>query len=128
MNEQGCCGSQLNDVKATKEVAPAVDIALDESTGAYRIVVDLPGVNEADVEVQAHDGELEIVAGVGGRDNEGDVLLCEAPQRSYRRRFRLAEDIDVEKISAQFEAGVLTLDLPRVASAKPRKIEIRSAH
>ncbi|MBD3166369.1 Hsp20 family protein, partial [bacterium] len=40
------------------------------------------------------------------------------------RRFRLDNAIDAEKIGAGFESGVLTIHLPKVEIAKPRRIEI----
>jgi HSP20 family protein len=128
MSEKSYCRSQQSDVAPTKEFSPAVDIVFDESSGAYRIVVDLPGIDEQGIEIRTHEGELEISARAPEAELEGDLLLCEAPLRSYRRRFRLAEDVAVDKISAHLEVGVLTVDLPRVVAAQPRRIEIRSAH
>jgi HSP20 family protein len=100
---------------------------LDEKGGAYRIVVDLPGVDEREVDVQAHDGELQISDSAAPREVQGDVLCCEVPHRSYLRRFRLAEDVDVERISAHLEAGVLTVELPRVPAKQPKRIEVRAS-
>lgn len=128
MNEKACCRSEKDDVAPTKEVFPAVDIVLDVDSGTYRIVVDVPGVDEHEIEVRTHDGELEISAGAREAEFDGELLLCELPLRSYRRKFRLAEDIDVDKICAHLEAGVLTVELPRIVAARPKKIEIRGAH
>jgi HSP20 family protein len=128
MNEKTCCRSQESDVASAKEFFPAVDVVLDETSGRYRIVVDVPGVDEHDIEVKTHKGELEISAGARASEFDGELLLCEVSLRSYRRKFRLAEDIDVDKICAHVEAGVLTVELPRVVAAQPKKIEIRGAH
>ncbi len=128
MNEKACCRSEESEVAPTKEFFPAVDVVLDVDSGAYRIVVDVPGVDEHEIEVRTHEGELEISAGARGSEFDGELLLCEVPLRSYRRKFRLAEDIDVDKICAHVEAGVLTVELPRIVAARPKKIEIRGAH
>ena len=43
----------------------------------------------------------------------------------YRRAFSLSRELDAQKISAEFDKGVLRLRIPKAAHAQPRKVEIR---
>jgi len=92
---------------------PRVDIL--EQPKAYSLVADFPGVAKADVEVQLDNGELTIS---GRRTNRSGVPL------EYRRVFSVDPAIDSERISAQLENGVLTVNLPKPEAVKPRRITI----
>jgi HSP20 family protein len=52
------------------------------------------------------------------------VLLREYGIGDYRRTFRVSEQIDASRISAQYRHGVLTLRLPKAERARPRKIKV----
>jgi HSP20 family molecular chaperone IbpA len=68
--------------------------------------------------------ELACAGGLasGANKEQGDTTV-----RSYSTTFKLGEDIDVEKITAQLDAGVLTVQLPLVVAKQPRRIEIKAA-
>lgn len=110
--------------------APLADIALDPSQGSYRIVLDIPGVSEENLTLKTEDQTLTISAKISfdslrSQGASGVAAQCEAPQRSYHRVFRLSDDVDVERISAFLDAGVLTIELPKQAHKQPRKIPVR---
>jgi HSP20 family molecular chaperone IbpA len=44
---------------------------------------------------------------------------------NYYRQFKISEQIDADKTTAELNNGVLTLVIPKAESAKPKKIEIR---
>lgn len=50
--------------------------------------------------------------------------LSERPLGIFSRQLVLADTLDTERITADYEAGVLTLRIPIAERAKPRKIEI----
>lgn len=120
----GNCANHVKEA-APRSYAPLTDIVLDNSQGSYRIVLDMPGVAEEDLCLKVEEQALTVSAntksGIGG----GNMLRCEAPQRSYHRVFHLSEDVDVERIAASLEAGVLTIELPKQAHKQPRKIPVR---
>ncbi len=94
----------------------------------YRITVALAGFSEDDLDVTINEGVLIISArNTQEKEEESDdgrYLHRGIAQRSFERRFRLAETIRV--IGAALENGLLTIDLQREVPEhlKPRKINI----
>lgn len=112
--------------KPEKLYVPAVDIF--ETAGAVHVLAEMPGVGKDGVEVDLEDGTLTIRGSMSFRPQVGEkVLLQEFEAGHYLRKFTVAETIDQEQIQARMADGVLTLVLPRVAPARPRKIEVKGA-
>jgi HSP20 family protein len=101
---------------------PRVDIL--ESEEELTLFADLPGVKEGDVDIRFENGELTLHARRQPSNMTGTVL-CENAVGDFFRAFRISEQIDSGKIWAELKNGVLTLHLPKVEAAKPRKITIR---
>jgi HSP20 family protein len=109
--------------------APAVDIV--EKADAFEITADLPGLDEKDIEVQLVNGNLTIKGEKKEEKEEKkqDYYLKERRFGSFQRSFGVPEDVDADKIAANFNKGVLTIKLPKKAEAqKPsKKIEVKAA-
>ena len=96
----------------------------------YRITIALAGFSEDDLDVTINEGVLIVSARNNAEKEEDDddsrFLHRGIAQRSFERRFRLAETIRV--IDAALENGLLTIDLQREVPEhlKPRKINITS--
>jgi HSP20 family protein len=61
-------------------------------------------------------------------EREGDeVLVRERPEGAFSRQLFLGQHLDLERIQASYDQGVLTLSIPVAETAKPRRIEVRSA-
>lgn len=104
---------------------PPVDII--ETPDGLRMLLDMPGVEPGDIDIQYENGVLTIEGKVQPRKREGvEYLLCEYGVGDYFRSFALGEGIDANKIEASFDDGVMTLTLPKAEALKPRKIEIKS--
>ncbi|MBF0497250.1 MAG: Hsp20/alpha crystallin family protein [Deltaproteobacteria bacterium] len=102
---------------------PDVDIYEDQS--ALTLVADMPGVDGDHIEIDTKDNHLIIVGHITPAAGEGEhVLLKEYNEGRFHRKFVLADIIDQEKISATMKNGVLTLVLPKIERAKPRKIAV----
>jgi HSP20 family protein len=102
---------------------PAVDLI--EKDKEYQVTAELPGLDEKNVEVKLHNGSLVISGEKKEEREEKDkgYFLSERRFGSFRRAFRLPEDVDKEKIDATFAKGVLTVRLPKSATAqKPEKV------
>ncbi|GGY20019.1 Hsp20/alpha crystallin family protein [Paludibacterium paludis] len=52
---------------------------------------------------------------------------AEIDQPRYWRTFSLSRELDIDKVTAEFSDGVLTLRIPKTEQALPRKIEIKVA-
>ncbi|MEW6530067.1 MAG: Hsp20/alpha crystallin family protein [Thermodesulfobacteriota bacterium] len=101
---------------------PAVDICENETE--LIVMVDMPGVNGKNVEIDLRDEVLSIVGKVTDAAPVGEELLTEYRTGNYFRSFRITDIVDQEKISASLTDGVLTLVLPKSQKAVPRKIPI----
>jgi len=110
--------------KPDKYFVPAVDIY--ETREAVTLLAEMPGVSKDGVEIGLEEDTLTIKGTRGDYAIPGDkVLLQEFESGHYYRNFNLAETIDREAISAKMTAGILTLVLPKMAPAKPRRIEVK---
>lgn len=103
---------------------PPVDIF--ESQDALTVVADLPGVEKNGLNVRVDEDVLTIEGRVRHADHKGN-LLNEYDLVDYWRQFRLSEEIDAERISAEIKHGALTLRLPKAEPAKPRQIQIKAS-
>jgi HSP20 family protein len=97
---------------------PNVDCFHTDEPHALTIVVELPGVDPASVQVAAGE-RLLLIAGERVRPAvTGRVYQqMEIEYGTFQRQVRLAEDVDPERASAAFENGVLTIVLPVVTTA-----------
>ena len=102
---------------------PSVD--LYETVDRYVLTAELPGVARSDIDIRFHDGFLLIQ---GHRPSPH--VPCEQYHRVERghgpftRRFALPVAIDVERISADLKDGILTITIPKAATAVPRRIDV----
>lgn len=108
---------------------PAVDVT--ETDTAMKMTVELPGIDQKDVHIEL-DGQVLTLRGekvderVEG-DKKKDFYLEERSYGAFQRSFTLPPNIDVDKITASFDKGVLTLQMPKMAEVKPRGREITIA-
>lgn len=89
---------------------PAVSVT--EEDGETRVSAEIPGVKPEDVKVNVENTLLSI---------EG-----QKPGYSFKRSFTLPSSVNAEAISAKYEHGVLTVNLPKAEKAKPRQIAVAS--
>jgi len=101
---------------------PRVDIY--ETEKDLTLLADLPGIDPKNLEIDLRDDTLTIVGTAEADDEERRYLFREYGVGNFQRQFTLSEVIDQEKISAKLTNGVLTLVLPKVEKAKPRKITV----
>lgn len=108
----------------TAAFMPSFDVK--EAPDAYQFKADLPGIQEADLEISLEGTRLTVA---GKRDeealNEGDRLhLAERSHGRFSRTFTLPEDVEGEKVVAELRHGVLTLMVPKRPETRPRKINV----
>ena len=109
-------------------VAPRVDVSEDDK--AYEIAAEMPGVEEKNIEVTVKENRLTLKGEKKSEKEEKkkDYHMTERSYGSFERSFQLPEDIEADKISAEFANGVLKVMLPKSAQAKTkeRKVSIKA--
>ena len=104
---------------------PAADIF--ENDNSITVLADMPGVRAEDLKIDLHESVLTLTGHVTAPEKPGESdVLREYRSGTFFRQFSLAETIDQSKIDARLTDGVLRLELPKVESARPRQITVRS--
>jgi len=102
---------------------PAADIF--ETSQALTVVMEMPGVEKKDLDVGLENDLLRVEGKVEFSKYEGmEPVYTEYNIGHFSRSFTLSSKIDQGGISAQLEDGVLTLTLPKIKDAQPRRIAI----
>jgi HSP20 family protein len=102
---------------------PNVDIY--ELADQLVVQADMPGTKTDQIDIQFEDGSLTIHGRVPQRqESQGPYLRNEYGVGDFYRTFRVSEQIDASRISADYRDGVLTLHLPKTEALKPRKIKV----
>lgn len=120
-------GSRL---AAATNAAPAMDIYTDDEGKQLVAEVQAPGFTKDDVEVNVHDGVLEIKGEKHDKEEEGkkgkrNYMLRES-HASFYRRIALPRHADGENVKAHFDNGVLKVSVPFKELPQPKKVAIES--
>jgi HSP20 family protein len=109
---------------------PQVDVYRSDDPPALTIVVELPGVDPAEVRLVAAPQAL-LIAGERRRPRDcGHYQQMEIDYGPFQRQVTLAEDVDPEQASATYERGILTVKLPIAPKPTPREsvpIKVRTS-
>ena len=107
-----------------------MELALDvsESDEAYTVRASIPGVNPDDIDITYNANTLTIKGEVKEEKEvqEARYHLRERRFGSFSRSINLPSTIDASGIQANYEKGVLFLNLPKAEEAKPKRIEIKT--
>ena len=119
--------SDTNQTKRTARndsvITPPVDV-IEDATG-ITLYADLPGVPKDKLTLNIEADVLHIEGELSLNAPEGmQALHAEVGQPRYKRVFTLSKELDAEKVSAEFNHGVLKLHIPKAAQAQPRKINV----
>jgi HSP20 family protein len=94
----------------------------------FVVDVDLPGVDPGSIDLAVDGGTLTIRAERTLRADESARWLGqERPAGSFMRQLSLGDGLDLDKIHASYENGVLSLTIPVAEKAKPRRIEVHTS-
>jgi len=106
---------------------PAVDVR--ETEDAYLMEVELPGLTEKDVDVKLENNLLTVSSKKEEKKEEkkNGYILRERRSHAFARSFVLPDEVDREKISAEFKNGVLALAFPKAPAAKPKTITVKTS-
>jgi HSP20 family protein len=108
----------------TSSFAPAVDVYEDEHTVTLKIEV--PGIDEKDIDIRLENNTLTVHGErkIEKEEKEENYRRVERQYGSFTRNFTLPTTVDSEKVSANYDKGVLKIALPKKAEAKPKQIKV----
>ena len=90
----------------------------------YVLSADLPGIDPASVDIDVDGQLLTIRAERTAPSEHVKWLTHERPHGTYVRQFTLGDGVDSERITANYEHGVLSVIIPMLERAKPRKVQV----
>lgn len=88
---------------------------------------DLPGVQAETLDIDVERNVLTIKAERPRRNGDWEMLASERPTGLFSRQLVLGDNLDLDRIEASYDAGVLRLTVPVAEKAKPRKVQISVA-
>jgi len=90
----------------------------------FVIEFDLPGVAPDTLDIDVERNVLTVKAERPRRSGDWETLASERPTGLFSRQLVLGDNLDLDKVDAGYESGVLRLRVPVAERAKPRKIEV----
>jgi HSP20 family protein len=101
-------------------------LAMDAVRGddEVMIYVDVPGATTDDIDVSIERNELTVSVERVWAGDDKEVIARERPQGVFTRRFMLSDALDLDRLRAKTENGVLTLSIPVGEKSKPRRIDV----
>ena len=90
----------------------------------FVIEFDLPGVAKESIDLDVERNVLTVRAERVPRNGDWEMLATERPRGAFSRQLVLGDNLDLDRIEASYEHGVLRLVVPVSEKAKPRKIEV----
>src|SRR3954449_5020211 len=90
----------------------------------FVIEFDLPGVAKDSIDLDVERNVLTVRAERVARNGDWEALASERPKGVFSRQLVLGDNLDLDRIEAEYADGVLRLVVPVAERAKPRKIEI----
>lgn len=120
----------MNDVSGTafgkngtqSTYSPAIDVRANDEEIVF--ACDVPGLKQEDIEVTLENDVLTIKGQRRYQGREQDRVWLGRSYGAFARSFTLPDGVDPEKMSADLADGVLTIRVPKLPKAKPRRIEI----
>ena len=102
--------------------------AEDKGT-TYRIEAALPGIDVEKMEINVLGRQLSLSAERAQAETSEETVWLRRERKvgRFSKSFTLPEDIDSEKVEAEYSNGVLVITLPKAASVLPKKIEVQAA-
>jgi HSP20 family protein len=91
---------------------------------SFVIEFDLPGVSREAIDLDVERNVLTVRAERTAPQTENQMLANERTRGSFSRQLVLGDNLDLDKVSASYDAGVLRLVIPVAERAKPRKISV----
>lgn len=93
----------------------------------FQIEFDLPGVAPESIDLDVERNVLTVRAERVPRNGDWEMLASERPRGVFSRQLVLGDNLDLDRIEANYASGVLRLAIPVAERAKPRKIQVTAS-
>jgi len=115
----------VGDFTSAVKSFPAIDVA--EHENEFVLLAEMPGVKKEDLKLTVENNALTLS---GMRKpyeipQDARVLLNEVRVREFSRSIEFPSDVEVDKIAAELQNGLLRVVLPKAEAAKPKQIEVK---
>ncbi len=94
---------------------------------SFVVEFDLPGIEANSIDLDVERNVLTVRADRPAREGIEELVAAERPRGVFSRQLILGDNLDTDRIAADYHAGVLRLEIPVAEKAKPRKISINAA-
>lgn len=92
----------------------------------FHVEFDLPGVDPHSIDLDVERNVVTVKAERPQRASDAELIAAERPRGVFSRQMILGDNLDTAHITASYDSGVLSLQIPVAEQAKPRKIAITS--
>lgn len=113
----------LANAAASPVWAPAVEF--DEEDNHYLLTMEVPGISRDDLKIEFVNGQITISGERKQKEKNGKY--SERRYGKFYRSFTLPNEVDADRVEAQYQDGVLRVYVPKAETAKPRQIKIGDA-
>lgn len=105
---------------------PRPDANIKNTTEGYSIELAVPGLSRSDISIESEGDQLYIFAESSSSNLESDDSFStrEFSYSSFNRNFSLPKGVDVDSIEARYQAGILTVRIPKMSEVPRKKIVI----
>ena len=115
-------GSAFGTATSSRTFNPAIDVRASDTEVA--LICDVPGVRQEDLELTLTNRVLTIKGTRHFESRETEQVMLGRSYGSFSRSYTLPDALDEENLTAELTAGVLTVRIPKLQKAQPRKIRI----
>ncbi len=115
-------------LRAEAEMLHPLHLDLTESDSEFTVRAEVPGFNSKDLEIKVEPRRVRIAGKREVKEEKnGKKLHCEMCADQILRIVDLPVDVETTKVGAILKDGILTLELPKAASARAIRVEAKSA-
>ncbi len=93
----------------------------------FVVEFDLPGIDVSSIDIDVERNVLTVRADRPAREGIEELVAAERPRGVFSRQLILGDNLDTEHVNANYQSGVLRLEIPVAEKAKPRKISVNAA-
>ncbi|MCK4236806.1 MAG: Hsp20/alpha crystallin family protein [Candidatus Krumholzibacteria bacterium] len=104
--------------------APHVNI--EESDEMFEVTAEVPGMEKDGIKIEVRDHVLALSGEnkINNEKKDKNIHVFERCYGRFERAFKLPENVDTDKIEAEYKNGILKIDIPKTKASKPKEIKV----